>query len=35
MTTVWGLPNSVDPRDPLAALEGRAGGLLWVVRLFP
>jgi hypothetical protein len=28
---VSGMPDSVDPKDPLAALEGRAGGVLWAV----
>ena len=28
---VAGMPDSVIPEDPLAALEGRAGGVLWVV----
>jgi hypothetical protein len=28
---VAGMPDSVIPKDPLAALEGRAGGVLWVV----
>ena len=28
---VTGVPDSVNPKDPLAALEGRAGGVLWVV----
>jgi len=26
-----GLPNVLDPEDPLAAFEGRKGGLLWAV----
>jgi hypothetical protein len=28
---VAGLPDTLDPRDPLAALEGRMGGVLWAV----
>jgi outer membrane protein assembly factor BamB len=24
-----GLPDTIDPKDPLAALEGRMGGILW------
>jgi len=28
---VAGLPDTLDPKDPLAALEGRMGGVLWTV----
>jgi outer membrane protein assembly factor BamB len=28
---VSGMPDRVDPKDPPAALEGRAGGVLWAV----
>ena len=28
---IAGLPDELDPKDPLAVLEGRRGGLLWAV----